>query len=324
MHKNESIVERIQGPLTPVISAFDEDENLDTASVCRWVDWLINSGIRLFWTTYGTSHYGFLTDDEVMRLNMAVAEVTKGRAIFIASTTFHWPIHKCILFLNAAADAGVDIVKLQVDWRWAPDEDVVFKFYSKIADQSPLPLFAYTVANARTKGMSLDLLNRILDIPQFVGMKNDSGDFYEQCEYLRAIRRHGRPFAAMTGGSMMSFLHGRQFGARAFATSLAFFAPHVPIRFTQSLDEGRPEEAVKIIKEYEEPYYSLEKKLQRVHYSFDHTALKFLGLFNSDQMRYPCRRCDNVAEQAIRKFLEEHGLLEIALNTGRAGSTRAD
>lgn len=52
-----SIAKKITGPLVPIMPAFDADENLDLDSTCRWVDWQIESGTRLFWTTYGTSHY---------------------------------------------------------------------------------------------------------------------------------------------------------------------------------------------------------------------------------------------------------------------------
>jgi len=239
-----SIVAKIKGPLVPVMPAFREDEGLDLDATCQWIDWLIDRGIKLFWTTYGTSHYMCLADREIMELTKAVAKVTRGRAIFIAATNFHWPIAQCTQFLAYAADCGADIVMLQMDWRWNPDESMVFEFYRKLADVSPLPLFAYTMG---TSGMSNALLGRILDLPQFLGMKNDSGDFYEHCAYLRTVRLHGVRFVPMTGGSMMSFLHGRKFGAQAFATAVGMFAPRVPITFTRYLDEGEEEKAVMLV-----------------------------------------------------------------------------
>ena len=36
------------GPLVPILTAFEEDDRLDIDSTCKWVDWLITKGIKLF------------------------------------------------------------------------------------------------------------------------------------------------------------------------------------------------------------------------------------------------------------------------------------
>lgn len=43
----------INGPLVPIMSAFKDDDMVDIDSTCSWIDWLIDSGIELFWTTHG-------------------------------------------------------------------------------------------------------------------------------------------------------------------------------------------------------------------------------------------------------------------------------
>jgi dihydrodipicolinate synthase/N-acetylneuraminate lyase len=81
----------------------------------------------------------------------------------------------------------------------AGNEDVCFSFYRAVAEDSPLPLFAYSLMPMMTPA----LLRRILDLPQYVGMKNDSGDFYEHRDYLWTIAQQRAKFTAMTGGSLM-------------------------------------------------------------------------------------------------------------------------
>jgi dihydrodipicolinate synthase/N-acetylneuraminate lyase len=55
--RHEALLDRLHGPLVPVMPAFRDDESLDLDATARWIDHLIDAGIRLFWTTYGTSHY---------------------------------------------------------------------------------------------------------------------------------------------------------------------------------------------------------------------------------------------------------------------------
>ena len=80
---------KIRGPLMPILTAFRENERLDIDSTRKWVDWLLGKGIRLFWTTQGTSHFMTLSDREVVDLTQALAEVISGRGLFIASTPVH-------------------------------------------------------------------------------------------------------------------------------------------------------------------------------------------------------------------------------------------
>src|SRR5436309_8271308 len=119
----------LEGPLVPVMPAFRDDERLDLDATAALVDALINAGIRAFWTTYGTSHFFSLTDREIHDLTASVATVTRGRATFIASTSYHWPVEEVLDFCRAAAGLAVDAVKVQVDWRLAPAEARAVEHY---------------------------------------------------------------------------------------------------------------------------------------------------------------------------------------------------
>ena len=71
---------KIRGPLMPILTAFREGERLDIDSTRKWVDWLLGNGIRLFWTTQGTSHFITLSDREVVDLTQDLAGVYSSRA----------------------------------------------------------------------------------------------------------------------------------------------------------------------------------------------------------------------------------------------------
>ncbi|HEX7009079.1 MAG TPA: dihydrodipicolinate synthase family protein [Phycisphaeraceae bacterium] len=306
MSECKAIVSKIRGPLAPILSAVDEQERLDIDSVCRWIDSLIDRGIRLFWTTHGTTHFMCMTDDEIARLTQAVADVTRGRAVFIASTAYHWPADECIAFIERCAGWGVDVVKLQVDWRaWPPSGPLLLEHYRRIAQHSPLPLMAYTLLQP---GITPAMLKQIIEIPQFVGLKNDSGDFYEQVAYLRVVEQTGLPFAVMTGGTMESFLHAWHFGAQAFATGTAIYAPEVAIRFYEHLEQGRIDQAAKIVQQVELPLASGWAS-QGNHWACFHAALYLQGFFKSPRLRFPLRGLDAAQIKQVQVLLEEHGML---------------
>ena len=301
----------LTGPIVPILSAFDDNDRLDIDAVCGWVDSLIARGIRLFWTTYGTTHFMCLTDDEVMELTRRVSEVTRGRAGFIASTAYHWHPDVEIKFCETCAEWGVDAVKIQNEWKtWPPSADQMMGYYQRLNEASPLPLIAYTYGSP---GISVDTLRRILDLPRFIGMKNDTGDFYEQNWYQRTVREHaGRPFAVMTGGTLESTMHTWHFGARTYASGLAVFAPSPVLRFQQHLEAGDYVAAAQIVSELEHPVFGYMQRMGPFsHWGGCHTALFLQGVFPSARLRYPLRNFNQDQTNEVRKLLDKYDLLGV-------------
>lgn len=288
---DEPVVERIRGPVVPILPAFSADEGLDLESTSRWVDWLLSSSIPIVWTTYGTSHFMMLDDREVYALTEAVAATTRGRAVFIASTAYHWSTAQCIAFSEFAGRVGVDVVKVQVDWRMRPSNRSVIEHYQRIATSSPVPLFAYSLGQgllgsaADITGLATTTLESLLTAGAIIGMKNDSGDFYEQARYLGVAHKLNRPFEPITGGSMAAFLFGHLLGARAFATAVGMIAPQWALEFWRSIEGGSAEQAAAIVVEREEPVKALFGSLGG--WSAYRYALSSLGLFATDQVRFP-------------------------------------
>ena len=299
------LFERLVGPLVPVMPAFVADESVDLDATARWIDGLISAGIGAFWTTYGTSHYLSLGDREIDDLTAVVADVTRGRAVFIASTQFHWPTRQCLAFAEHAARHGADVIKVQVDWRLRPAEDVVLARYRALAEGSPLPLLAYALG-AAGGGPSADLFRRLREVPQIVGMKNDAGDFYEQTVFLAAVRAAGRRFEVITGGSMESFLHGHQFGQRTYAVALAMLAPAIVLGFDRALARGDRGEAVRIVRDVEQPFTAAISPLG--HWAALHEGLRLLGHFPSRTVRFPLRTLDEAGAVTVARALEDLGL----------------
>ena len=306
MQDYRSVVDELKGPLVPILPAFTEQEELDCESTCRWVDWVVDSGIRLLWLTSGTSRYGCLTDREIWDLTQAAAEVTRGRALLIAATNLHWPVGECRRYVEHAAVCGANIVTVQPNWRSNPSDDDVFNYYQAIAQDSALPLFAYALPMPGGPSIGNSLFQRLLELPQFVGMKNDAGDFYEHRAYLAMVRQYKARFVAMTGGSMMSFLWGYDFGAQAFCSAFGMIAPEVPIRFYEHLVAGRREEALSIVTDDEEPLLDAFSGIGG--WQALRVGIVLKGFYSSWRERFPFRTLTDTEAQIVKQYLEANGL----------------
>ncbi len=308
MNDYQAVIERLKGPLVPITVAFAENEELDLDSTQRWLHWIVDSGIPMVWLTYGQSRYASLTDQEIFDLTRTVGQVTRGRCILIAATNFHWPVHQCRRYLKHAADCGADIVNIQCNWPCRPSDEAVFQYYRDVSDGSPLPLFAYTLSiPGVTAGLSNAMLRRILDLPQFIGMKNDSGDFYEHRAYLETIREHGSHFVPITGGSMMSFLWGYDFGAQAFASGYGMIDPATPLAFYRHLSGGRRDEALAIVRNREEPMLAALSGIGG--WNSLRVGLVCKGLFASWRERFPSSALTAEQAEQAKGYFMKNGLI---------------
>lgn len=305
MQKYEAIIDRLKGPLFPVIPAFLDDETLDIESTCKHVDWAVTEGMPMVWLTGGSSRYSSMTEQEIWDLTKALADTIGGRAVFFGGTNYNWPVHLCRKYIADCAGWGVDLVTIH-PWGTG-NENLVVDFHKAVAQDSPLPLFAYSAAMFGSAGITVPMLKRILEIPQFVGMKNDIGDFYEHRSYLWAAKEAGRQFVPMTGGSMMSFLWGYDFGAEAFTAAYSLVAPRIPLEFYKYLIDGRRDEAVRIVHDYE------ETMLADLAAIGGWQALKafmvFRGFHRSWKDRYPFPTLTDENAQIVKAHLEKYGLL---------------
>lgn len=306
MNKFRAFARTIRGPLVPLLAAFDDQERLDLASTCRYVDWLIAHGHKLFWTTYGTTHYMALKDSEVLELTEALAKVIAGRGIFIASVPRQWATNQCIEFVHFAARCGVHAVKLQLDWNFLPNDDQVIECYSRIAAVSPVPLLAYTLGPS---GITASLLRRIIAIPQFIGMKNDSDNFYGNEHYLRTVRQHSDPeeFLIITGGGLSSVALCFDLGVKAYGDTTSLYAPALSHRLYESFRSGNRALVNKFLAEVEEQlFFDIWPQIAPMGgvWSWVHAIAYHLGLFASPKMRFPMRDMTPKQIEDAKKFLE--------------------
>ncbi len=300
--------ERLQGPLAPIMSPFDDRDGLDEASLARAVEYLAHHHVPAMWTTGGTSEMVSLTEAEIFELTRIVCQASAGRIFTIVSNGPTWPVAKCIEFVKFAESCGADAVKVLVNWLGKPSDDAVFDFYGRIADATDLPLLAYTIGQP---GMSLDLLLRIIDkYPQFIGIKNDTDDQYLHSVYLAAAPSW---FRVITGGMQRPVLTGYRFGQRCYVDGFTMFKPQVAFTFYDLICAGRIDAAVEHIRQYEMRLSELFIYGGRRGFDTKATGKTIgwlVGHYATNRVRFPrqTQAPDGPQVDTIRKLLQQFDL----------------
>ena len=305
--KYREIARKMRGPLAPIMTPLDEQDQVDHESLRRWVDWMVSQEVPVLWTTGGTSEMLALTEQEVFGLTGTVCEANAGRAFLIASTPPLWQVDKAIELVKFTQRAGATAVKVQLNWQGGPKPNEVFDYYRRVADATDMPILVYTVGQP---GMSVDLLVRLAEaIPQVIGIKNDTDDCYLHTAYLEALPED---FGVLTGGMQRPMVLGYHFGQRCYADAYAMFAPHVAWSFFNSLEQGDVVAAVDVIRQYEIPWSDLlifgRRKLDSK--AAMKTVLWLTGHFETNRVRFPRTSLDPGGAEVglVRQFLQQVGV----------------
>ena len=158
-------------------------------------------------------------------------------------------------------------------------DDALYEHFETVAAATQLGiLFHEKVIYARgtNRPWSMDLIKRMTQIENVIGLKEESWDFLYSLEILSAV---GDRLAMIDDGSKWSFILTYAKGAPAYVSGIAQFAPQVAMRFWEALKADNLVEARRIIVDIEVPISQL--MLQVGWVGFVKAAMEICGLPSS-------------------------------------------
>jgi 4-hydroxy-tetrahydrodipicolinate synthase len=224
----------IKGIIPAMVTPFNEDESLNEAALRELVDYLIDGGVQGLFPTGSQGEFYALTPDERQRIWEVVIDQTQGRVPVYAGTGA--VTTREVIDLNRRAEAaGVDAVSVLTPFFISPTQEELYRHYVAIADATGLPVILYSNPG-RTGNLTLstDLVARLADHPNIVGIKDSSGDLTMTIEY---IRRTGEDFTVLLGRDTLIYA-GLVHGARGSITATANVAPSLVVEIYKAFIEG--------------------------------------------------------------------------------------
>jgi len=232
----QDIRDRLAGPVTSVPVTFTADGEVNWDGVCNTIEAGIAGGSNVSLLTYGDGQFDLLSDAEHARLTRTLIEQSAGRSLTVAANR-RWPLRKRIEYAEFCRDLGVDLLMCcQPDVMLVarPDMDVA-GYYKALADVMPVMLVGWP---------EFPVLDQLVDHPRICTFKHDGTIDYG----LKACRRYGDRFAAMTGGGLGLHYAFWPYGCRAFMSIWPALKPEMDRRYWQAVQAGDSETAVEMLR----------------------------------------------------------------------------
>lgn len=302
---------KFSGVVPPVIVPLTPEREVDHASYRRHLERLLEAGVDGLFILGSSGEVVFSSRERRREILAATQDIVGGRVPVIAGVV-DTQTDRVIEHIRDAEEAGVDAVVATAPFYALAGMDIVEEHFRQLAAATELPLYAYDIPVCVHVKLPIDLLVRLGSEGVIAGVKDSSGDDVGFRWLCQANADAGHPLQLLTGHEVVvdgAYLSG----ADGVVPGLANVDPLAYVNQWKAYQNGDWNE-VKKIQDHLARLMHIVTVTEGVS-GFGagiggfKTALQVLGVIGSNQMPNPFAGLDAGNTEAIRRVLEETGLI---------------
>ena len=303
---------RFRGVIPPVVTPDTPDHELDVPSFERLINYMIDGGVDGLFFLGSSGEVVFSTDERRDQIVREAVRIVAGRVpvlVGIIDTETERVIEQGKRAIALGADALVATAPFYALGGPVEAEEHFRCLHEAFGD---VPLFAYDIPVCVHTRLGWKMLAKLGAEGVLAGVKDSSGDDVSFRYLCQENEKLGHPLSVLTGHEIVvdgAYLSG----ADGSVPGLANVEPKGYVRMWKAAQEG-DWTTVK----------AEQDRLNEISHIFDvtkglvgyaggvgafKTALWLMGIFDSNTMPRPVKAMEGENVEAIRKVLEDNGLL---------------
>lgn len=232
-----------QGIYTPIVTPFDAQGRIDVSKLAhnlkRWSDTDLSGIVVLD----SNGEFAYLSTEEKLQLvEFAAQHFTKDKKIIVGASLESTA--QTVEASKRMAALGVDAVLLLPPhyYKGAMKEDILYQYFTDVADQSPVPVMLYNMPGNTGINLSSGLIRRLSLHPNIVGIKDTGGNIVQIAEIVRDTPEDFAVFAGNAGYLLPALC----VGARGATLALSNILPEHCCRLASLCAQGQLAQAQKL------------------------------------------------------------------------------
>ncbi|MFQ7520982.1 dihydrodipicolinate synthase family protein [Intestinibacter sp.] len=216
----------IKGIIVPIVTPVDEENHINEEAMARVVNYIIDGGVHGI-LAFGSNGEFFAIDADEQRKALACMVKTADKRVPVYMGIAGITTKECVETAKMAKEENADGISILPPMFISPSEDELYAHIVTIAETVPdLPVLLYNNPGKVGYGLSVNLVNRLADVPNIVGIKDTSGNMTLTAEFIRTTRDKG--FKVMAGKDTM-ILGSLAYGAVGAIASTANIVPELVV-----------------------------------------------------------------------------------------------
>ncbi len=175
-----TLAAQLGGVFAPISTPFDEREEVDYQALRFNLEFYAHAGLRGYLALGSNGENRSLSEEEKLRVLETIVKYKAPNQVVMAGATYDAQ-RETERFLDQAADFGADfgLVLPPGYFKKQMTEDVLFRYYSTLADRSRIPLLIYNAPGFCGVTVTPALVKRLAAHPKIVGMKDSASSGIE-------------------------------------------------------------------------------------------------------------------------------------------------
>lgn len=217
-----------------MVTPFTEEYEIDEVALTSLVDHLVERGVHGIFAAGTNGEFFTLTSEEKVRIAKIVVKRVDGQVpVFLGTGGIS--TRETIELSKRVADAGVDAISVITPFFMHFSQEEVYEHYCRLADAVSLPIVLYNIPGNTGVSLSPQIVARLSELPNIVGVKDSSGDFQTIMDYIVATKSD---FAVLAGTDSL-IAWALLAGATGAIAATANVAPQVALAIYGAVKEDR-------------------------------------------------------------------------------------
>jgi 4-hydroxy-2-oxoglutarate aldolase len=296
----DTLRSKLAGVFVPISTPFSPDEEVDYGALRFNLERYSSSGVLGYLALGSNGENRSLTEDEKLEVLETIVRHKGAGQVVMAGATYDAQ-RDTERFLRQAADRGADfgLVLSPGYFRKQMTDEVLYRYFSTLADRSPLPLLLYNAPGFCGVTLSPVLAGRLAAHPNIVGMKDSASSGIDGFLAFESDSFH------ILAGSANFFFPAMLSGSIGGTVSLANSFPRIALDLFEC---GRARDTARGV--------PLQEKVTRVNKAISGAygvagvkAAMELGGFRAGIPRRPLLPLTAEQFEGLRRVLTEEGMI---------------
>jgi 4-hydroxy-tetrahydrodipicolinate synthase len=231
----------LAGAIADLPTPFDDNDGIDFAALERLCDRQIGAGAKAVVVAETAGEASTLTLAEHDAIVRAAVKTARGRVRVIAGAGSNATSH-AIELTRLAEAAGADAILSVVPYYNKPMQTGLTAHFAAIADCTELPIILHDIPSRTVRGLADETIVRLAQSPQFIGLRDASGDVIRSLRLKPLLRPEFRLLSGDDATTLAFLLHGGD----GCLSLTAVIAPELCHDLTTSCKHGRLRTALSI------------------------------------------------------------------------------
>jgi 4-hydroxy-tetrahydrodipicolinate synthase len=190
-------IKNLKGVIPPIVTPVDSNENVYVDGLKRIIDHVIDGGIHGIFALGSNGEFYALDYENQKKVIEVTVEYVNGRVPVYAGASAI-TTKECTRLAKMAENAGADALTILTPMFINPSETELYDHFKTIAASTGLPVLLYNNPGKTTNSISVNLLRKLAEIDNIVGIKNTGLDFSLTIMYLYETRTNAK-FRVLSG-----------------------------------------------------------------------------------------------------------------------------